>query len=267
MEATPPVILSFAPLDPAGRAGIQAIAESVASLGGHCASVATALCADSNSSQPELMPVDSNLIIQQARSVLEDMPVAAIYVGYAGSVRNMEAIHSILQDYPTTPLVVNSLLHLWPNDSQAEANYPSACAELIIPGCNLLICHTQDTAPLTSNAPNTEEYIHRLFANNCEHLLTYQCAPSQRRFDYTLYNEDTVLASHPWQAGCCQPQTTAIEDILGAAITTFIAHDSSIITATHEGLNFAAQAAKHARRIGFDKPIPNRLFWAKATAT
>lgn len=265
MEASPPVILCFAPLDPAGRAGIQAITEVVASLGGHCAAIATALCADSSSSNPEIMAVESNILIQQARSVLEDMPIAAIYVSYAGSVGNLEAIHSILQDYPDIPVVLNTLLHLWPNDSQAQANYPNACAELLIPGCKLLICDDADTAPLTSNAPATEEYIHRLFANNCEHLLTYQCAPSNRRFDYTLYNEDDVLITHQWQAGCCQPQSAAIEDVLAAAITTYIAHDSSVITAAQEGLKFASQAAANARRIGFDSPIPNRLFWAKNT--
>ncbi|WP_053980015.1 bifunctional hydroxymethylpyrimidine kinase/phosphomethylpyrimidine kinase [Marinagarivorans algicola] len=265
MEATPPVILCFAPLDPAGRAGIQAIAEVVASLGGHCASIATALCADS-STQPTIIAVESNLLIQQARSVLEDMPIAAIYVGYAGSVTNLEAIHSILQDYPDIPVVLNTLLHLWSNDSQVQSNYPNACAELLIPQCKLLICNDADTAPLTSNAPVSEEYIHRLFANNCENLLTYQCTPSVRRFDYTLYNEDTILMTYPWQADGCQPQSSAIEDILGAAITTYVAHDSSIATATQEGLKFTSQAATNARRIGFDSPIPNRLFWAKNNA-
>lgn len=265
METSPPVILCFAPLDPAGRAGIQAIAETVAGLGGHCASIATALCANSSSSNPDLLAVESNLLIQQARSVLEDMPVGAIYVSYAGSVANVEAIHSILQDYPDIPLILNTALHLWPNDSQAQANYPNACAELLISGCQLLLCNDDDTAPLTSNAPATEEYIHRLFANSCEHLLTYKCAPASRCFDYTLYDEDNILFTHQWQAGCCLPQSAAIEDVLGAAITTYIAHGSSVATATQEGLKFASQAAASARRIGFDNPIPNRLFWTQNT--
>ena len=264
MDTTPPVILSFAPHDPAGRSGLQAIAEVIASLGGHCASVATALCASSSSDERELVAIDSNLLIQQARSVLEDMPVAAIYVSYAGSVANLEAIHSILEDYPQIPVISAAALQYWDNNSQAIADYPNACSELLIPASKLLICDNTQTSVLTSHAPITEGLIHQLFACNCEYVLSYQCSKSSRSFEYTLYDEDTILSTYNWQAGCCQPQSPAVEDILSAAIAAYIAHGSSIETATQEGLKFASQAAVNARRIGFDTPIPNRFFWAEA---
>lgn len=264
MDTTPPVILTFAPHDPAGRSGLQAIAEVIASLGGHCASVATALCANSSSEARELIPVDSNLLIQQARSVLEDMPVAAIYVSYAGSVTNLEAIHSILEDYPQTPVITSAALQYWDNNSQAIADYPSACFDLLLPASKLLVCDNTQTSLLTSHAPITEGLIHRLFACNCEYVLSYQCSQSSRSFEYTLYDDETILSTFNWQAGCCQPQSSAVEDIVAAAISTYVGHGSSIETATQEGLKFASQAAASARRIGFDIPIPNRFFWSEA---
>jgi hydroxymethylpyrimidine/phosphomethylpyrimidine kinase len=267
MDFSPPVILGFAPHDPAGRNGLQAIAEVIASLGGHCAGVVTALCTSSGSDEPDLMATDSNMVIQQARSVLEDMPVKAILVSYAGSVANLEAIHSILADYPKTPVITAAALQYWDNNSQAIADYPNAYAELLIPGSKLLICDNSYAPALTSNAPATEELIHRLFARSCEHLLTYQCSQASRSFEYTLYDEDTVLNSFNWQPGCFQPQTSAVEDIIAGAVSAYIAHGSSVLTATQKSLDFASQATAKARQIGFDSPIPNRFFWADPSKT
>ena len=188
MDISSPVILAFAPHDPAGRCGLQAIAETVAGLGGHCASGVTGLCASGHINEPELVPVDSTLVIQQARSILEDMPVAAIDISYAGSVGNLEAIHSILIDYPHIPVVCSAALQYWDNNTQVAAEYPRALAELILPQCMLLVCNNNNTAALTQNAPVAEDLIHRLFVSNCQHLLSYQCNQSSRSFEYILYN-------------------------------------------------------------------------------
>ena len=263
MDTTPPVVLAFAPHDPAGRSGLQAITETVASLGGHCAAVVTGLCASGQSQEPALVAVDSALVIQQARSVLEDMPVTAIYISYAGSVANLEAIHSILIDYPSIPVICGGALQYWDNNSQAIAEYPNACAELLLPQATLLVCDDSHTAALTHNAPVAEDLIHRLFACNCEHLLSYQCNQTTRSFEYTLYNEDTILDTFNWQAGCCQPKDAAVEDVLCAAIATYTAHGCGIATASQQGVKFASNAAANARRIGFESPIPHRFFWAQ----
>ena len=263
MDISSPVILAFATHDPAGRCGLQAIAETIAGLGGHCASVVTGLCASGHVNEYELMPVDSRLVIQQARSILEDMPVAAIDVSYAGSVGNLEAIHSIFVDYPQIPVVCSAALQYCDNSATVAAEYPRALAELILPLSTLLVCNNDHTAALTQNAPLAEDLIHRLFVSNCQHLLSYQCNQSSRSFEYILYSEETVLETFNWQAGCCQPQDAAIEDMLAAGIATYLGHGSGIVTASTEGIKFASQAAASAQRIGFESPIPNRFFWAK----
>lgn len=262
MNTQPPVILTFTPFDPAGRSGVLAANEVIASLGCHHAAVATALCATGNSATPDIIPVDSNLLIQQARSILEDMPVAAIFVGYAGSVPNLEAIHSILVDYPDIPVIASSALNNWDNSSQAMADYPNAFMQLVASMAELVIADQQQTPVLTSNA-KSEELIHPIFASQCAHLLSYQCIASARGFEYTLYSDETVLHTFNWQAGCCQPQSSAVEDTIASAIAAYMAHGSTTQTAATQGLKFASLAAASARRLGFDSPIPNRFFWAK----
>lgn len=258
----PPVILAFAPHDPSGRGGLQAVVETVACLGGHCTAVATGLFA-SGSDAAELVPTPSHLLIQQARSILEDMPVSTIVIGYAGSITNLEAIHSILEDYPQIPVVCMSGLKEWENSSdEGEAShYPQAFAGLISPKSRLLICANDYADELASNAPMSEASIHRLSACAGEYLLTYQCKSSARCFEYVLYDEETVLAATHWQAAHCAPSDAAVEVTVAAAVATFIGHESSMEVAVQEALSFAQQSANSARRIGFEALIPNRFFW------
>ena len=132
-NSNPPVVLCFSALDPSGGGGLQADIEALASMGCHCAPVATALCATATADNNEALPVDTTLVIEQARSILEDMPVKAVKVGFAGSVANVEAIHSILQDYPHLPLIIHPAFCLWDRDSIEQADLPAAFAALLLP--------------------------------------------------------------------------------------------------------------------------------------
>ncbi|MDH4134619.1 MAG: bifunctional hydroxymethylpyrimidine kinase/phosphomethylpyrimidine kinase, partial [Gammaproteobacteria bacterium] len=105
-----PVVLVFAGNDPTGGAGLQADIETLGSLGCHPAPVITAITVQDTVGVKHYEPVESNLVIAQARAVLEDMPVAAIKAGMLGSVENVTALSVILQDYPEIPLILDPVL-------------------------------------------------------------------------------------------------------------------------------------------------------------
>ncbi|HSP01331.1 MAG TPA: bifunctional hydroxymethylpyrimidine kinase/phosphomethylpyrimidine kinase, partial [Thioalkalivibrio sp.] len=92
-----PVVMTLAGNDPTGGAGIQADIESIISMGCHAAPVITALTVQDTTSLQGFAPIDAELIVQQARAVLEDMPVTAIKIGMVGSIEAVQAIHSILK--------------------------------------------------------------------------------------------------------------------------------------------------------------------------
>ena len=50
-------------------------------------------------------PIEADLIVEQARSVLEDVTIAAWKVGFLGSTEGVSAVAEILADYPDVPLV------------------------------------------------------------------------------------------------------------------------------------------------------------------
>jgi len=84
----PPVVLCFSGADPTGGAGIQADIETLSSHGCIAASVITAATVQDTIDVISFSPMPSDLIIEQARAVLEDMPIAAIKTRHARQRRN-----------------------------------------------------------------------------------------------------------------------------------------------------------------------------------
>ena len=109
-EPVPPIVLSFAASDPTGGAGIQADILTLASLGCHPLSVITAVTVQDTVGVEGVLAIDAGWIADQARAVLEDMPVAAFKVGLTGSAEAIAAITEIVSDYPDIPLVVDPVL-------------------------------------------------------------------------------------------------------------------------------------------------------------
>src|SRR4026208_1714199 len=77
----PPIVLAFAAADPTGGAGVQADLLTLASMGCHALSVITAITVQDTAGVENLQAVDPDWVVDQARLVLEDMPVAAFKVG------------------------------------------------------------------------------------------------------------------------------------------------------------------------------------------
>lgn len=106
-ELVPPIVLTFAGSDPTGGAGLQADIMTLSSMGCHPLSVVTAITVQDSAGVEALFPVDADWVADQARALLEDMPVAAFKIGMLGSVENIAAIAEILSDYPHIPLILD----------------------------------------------------------------------------------------------------------------------------------------------------------------
>ncbi len=110
MIQPPPIVLSFAANDPSGGAGINADILTLASLGCHPLSVVTAITVQDSAGVEEVMPLDPEVVADQARAVLEDMPVHVFKIGLLGSVEIIAAIAEVISDYPDIPLVLDPVL-------------------------------------------------------------------------------------------------------------------------------------------------------------
>ena len=92
---SPACILVFNASDPSGAGGLTADITTVASVGGHPVAVVCGAYARDTAQIFDHFPFDEEAVGDQARAVLEDLPVQAIKVGFAGSPENISAIAEI----------------------------------------------------------------------------------------------------------------------------------------------------------------------------
>lgn len=258
--ATPPVVLCFSALDPSGRGGIQADIETIASLGGHCAPVITSLCTTGVAETAETITVNTTLVIEQARSILEDMAVKAIKIGFPGSVAMVEAIHSILKDYPSIPVIFHPAFCLWDQNEIEQSTLPAAISALLLPLTEVHVATQEETQILVKEADTVDATAQALMSGGCAHLLLNRNDPYRRQFHASLYDKKGLLKLYEWNQTV--PTCHGASSTLASAIAALRAHDCPLPSAVEQAQNFTWQAMSNARQLGFGKPTPHRLFWA-----
>ena len=134
----PPLVLSFAASDPTGGAGIQADLLTLASMGCHPLSVITALTVQDTAGVDEILVIDSEWVMDQARMLLEDVPVAAFKLGMLGSPESIAVIAEILADYPDIPVVLDPVLASGRGDEFVTEDMIAAMRDLLIPQTSVL---------------------------------------------------------------------------------------------------------------------------------
>ena len=130
MPASPPIVLTFAAADPSGGAGLQADILTLSSMGCHALSVVTAVTVQDTIGVEGVLPMEAEWVADQARCVLEDMPVTVFKIGLLGSVEIIAAIAEVVSDYPEVPLVLDPVLSSGRGDELASDDVVIAMREL-----------------------------------------------------------------------------------------------------------------------------------------
>jgi hydroxymethylpyrimidine/phosphomethylpyrimidine kinase len=108
---TIPRVLTIAGSDSGGGAGIQADLKAIAACGGHGMTAITALTAQSTVAVTGVHVVPPDFIVEQVRTVVEDIGVDAVKIGMLGDVATIEAVERALDLIPAqTPLVVDPVM-------------------------------------------------------------------------------------------------------------------------------------------------------------
>lgn len=256
-----PVVMVFAGCDSTGGAGIQADIETLASMGCHAAPVITAITVQDTQQVQGYTAIDAALIVAQARAVLEDMPVAAFKIGMVGSVENVEAIHTLLQDYPDVPVVLDPVRAAGGGGELADEEVVDAMVTLLFPLTTVLTPNTLEARALAPEADTLDACAQEILESGCEFVLITGAHENTAAVINTLYGNRRQLESFSWErlpasyhgSGCT----------LASAISGLLAHGMEPFTAIHEAQEYTWETLKHGYRIGMGQYLPNRLFWAR----
>src|SRR5215510_14972677 len=110
MPTNPPIVLTFAATDPTGGAGLQADVLTLASLGCHPVSVATAITVQDTHGVRGMHVLETRWVLEQARALLDEMPVAAFKLGVLGSTETVRTIAALVAAHRRTPFVLDPVL-------------------------------------------------------------------------------------------------------------------------------------------------------------
>jgi hydroxymethylpyrimidine/phosphomethylpyrimidine kinase len=267
MPESPPIVLAFAATDPSGGAGLQADILTLSSMGCHPLSVVTAVTVQDTVGVEELLPLDAEWIADQARCVLEDMPVSVFKIGLLGSVEIIAVIAEIVSDYPEVPLVLDPILTSGRGDDLASDDIISAMRELMVPQATVLTPNSLEARRLAledsdeNEYPGLDECARRLLALGCEYILITGTHENTPEVVNTLYSQEGSVRSDAWQrlpgsyhgSGCT----------LASAIAATIANGLDISEAVRDAQEYTWQTLNTAYRPGMGQYIPDRLFWAR----
>ncbi len=269
-EPLPPIVLAFAASDPTGGAGIQADIMTLSSMGCHPLSVITAITVQDTSGVEDVLPIDADWIADQARALLEDIPVAAFKLGMLGSVEAIAAIAEIISDYPGIPLIFDPVLASGRGDQFANEDMVDAMLELLLPQTTIITPNSLEARRLAledeseRDEPDLPECARRLIIAGCEFVLITGTHENTEQVVNTLYGERGMVRSDKWQrlagsyhgSGCT----------LASAIAANLAHGLDIVEAVKDAQDYTWQALAAGFRPGMGQYLPDRFFWAREIA-
>lgn len=266
VSPSPPQVLVFAASDPSSGAGIQADLLTLASLGCHPLTALTALTVQDTTGVQSVHPVAAELLEQQARTVLEDMPVIAFKIGVLASVENVVTVAEILSDYPEIPLVFDPVLASGRGDELSGEEIIAAMRELLLPQTTLLTPNAPEARRLAESdddegEPSIDVCARRLIEMGAQYVLITGTHENTAQVVNTLYGADGVIRRDEWErlpgsyhgSGCT----------LASAIAGCIAGGATIEDAVRDAQDYTWQTLKHGFRGGMGQFIPDRFFWAR----
>jgi len=265
-QPAPPIILCFAATDPSGGAGLAADILAISAMGGYALPVVTAITVQDTLGVEDIHPLEAEWVADQARCVLEDMPVAAFKIGVMGSVEIVAAIAEVVSDYPEIPLILDPVLASEGGDALANEQVIIAMRELLLPQTTVLTPNVLEARRLASHdgeedGPDLDECAGRLIGMGCEFVLITGTHESGPQVTNRLYGSEGLIQALNWDrltgsyhgSGCT----------LASALAATIANGVEMQEAVRDAQEYTWQSLKLAFRPGMGQHIPDRLFWAQ----
>jgi hydroxymethylpyrimidine/phosphomethylpyrimidine kinase len=270
-EQPPPAcVMTFNASDPTGAGGIAGDVATIAAMGAHALPVVTAVVLRDTAEIFEHSALDADVVVEQARSVLEDVTIAAWKVGFLGSAEGVSAVAEVLSDYPDVPLVAYMANLSWVEEDEQQA-YLDAYRELVLPQTEVLVGNHQTLTDFLLPDWSAERPAspRELAVAASQHgtrfvLVTSVLVASTGGVDQYI---DNVLASP--QGAITGEKFERFDvafvgagDTLSAALAALLASGADLHAAVGESLAFLDQALDAGFRPGMGNVIPDRFFWA-----
>ena len=264
--ASPVCVMTFNANDPSGAGGLTADIAAMVSAGAHPLAVVTGAYVRDTAEIFNHFSFDEEAVADQARSALEDMPVAAIKVGFVGSPENVSTIAVIAADYPDIPLMAYMPDLSWWDDSEIES-YQDAFRELLLPQTTVLVGNHSSLwrwlLPDWSSErnPSPRDIAKAAAGVGVPYVLVTGIPAPDQFIDNVLATPETVLYSEKFER--FEAVFSGAGETLSAALTALVANGHDLQAATAEALTYLDHSLDAGFHPGMGHVVPERMFWAQ----
>jgi hydroxymethylpyrimidine/phosphomethylpyrimidine kinase len=260
-----PCVMVFNANDPSGAGGLSADITAMSSASVHVLAVVTGSYVRDTSEIHDHIAFDEEAVGDQARCVLEDVPVQAFKVGFVGSPENLAAIAEITSDYAEVPVITYMPdLSWW--DELAIDSYLDACVELLLPQTTVLVGNHSTLCrwlmpDWDGDKPPTPREVARAAAvHGVPYTLVTGFNAADQYLESHLASPETVLATARYER--FEATFSGAGDTLSAALCALIGGGSDLQAACAEALTYLDQCLDAGFQPGMGHAVPDRLFWA-----
>jgi hydroxymethylpyrimidine/phosphomethylpyrimidine kinase len=259
--------LTFGATDPVGAVGIQADLASFAAMGCHGLSVVTSILIGDTTGIEDQQSIEADWVADQARVILEDMPVAAFKVGAVGSIENVSVIAEIVSDYPDIPLILDPFISTLPDPGAEADDLLLAIRELLIPQTTLLLVSAVELGRLaeTWREASAEDMMSidalKLIEMGCEYVFLTGVPSDVHDVSNMLFGDAGVVRQDNWQR--VSGVFSGSGNTLSATIAAMLANGLDVPEAVFEAQEFTIASLANAQRLGMGRLVPDRYFWAR----
>ena len=258
MSFSPPAVLAFSASDPTSGAGLQADLLSIAAMGAHPLSAVTALTVQDSEGVSRVVPVEADLVAEQARRVLADIPVAAFKLGVLGSAAAARAVAAVLEEHPRVPVVLDPVLASARGDPLAGEETVAVLRERLLPLATIATPNSVEARRLSPQCRELADCARAMVELGCRYVLITGTHEATDEVVNRLYDARGEVRADRWPrlpasyhgSGCT----------LASAIAAAVAHGTPVPEAVRQGQEFTWRALAAGFRPGKGQHIPNRLF-------
>jgi hydroxymethylpyrimidine/phosphomethylpyrimidine kinase len=163
MTRSVPAVLSIAGSDSGGGAGIQADLKAFARCGVHGMTAITALTAQNTVAVTGVHPVPGTFIVEQVRTVADDIGVDAVKIGMVGTLEIAAAVDEALDLLePGTPVVIDPVMVSESGAVLVDAAARRALVDTLLPRADVITPNLPEARVLAgADAPEDVEELAR----------------------------------------------------------------------------------------------------------
>jgi len=261
----PACVMTFNATDPSGAGGLAGDIATIAAMGAHALPVVTAIVLRDTAEVFDHSVIDADVVVEQARSILEDVTISAWKVGFLGSAEGVSAVAEVLSDYPDVPLVAYMPNLSWVEEDD-QAAYLDAYRELVLPQAEVLVGSHQTLTDFllpewNNDRPASPRELAVAAAEHGTRFVLVSSVPLPDQFlDNVLASPQGAITGEKFER--FEVSFVGAGDTLAASLAALLASGAELHAAVGEALAFLDQSLDAGFRPGMGNVIPDRFFWA-----